>query len=241
MIEQVFDEEKLWSGLKKPDLFSGKIKAIHKAYGFGYPFAKFYKQENGAVIGKYYDNAVVFSESDETDTEELKEFLEIVGYGEILMPYGLSEKLGFRDNVEKNLVFCYEDDEIMSDLCNKTVTLTESYDKIYKILSEGFDIGIDNWYTDINHNVRHCVSRVYTVPDKATATVMFSIDGISYLSYIATARSERNKGYGGKLLRYIIKKELADGNRPYLICKEELRKFYEKNGLRNVGYVSTIR
>lgn len=241
MIEQVFDEEMLWSGLKTPDLFSGKIKAIHKAYGFGYPFATFYKQEKGAVIGKYYDSVIVFCEEPEADTEELKEFLPMLGFGEILMPYELSERLGFSDRVEKNLVFCYEDDEIRSDLCNKTVTLTESYDKIYKILSEGFDIGFDNWYTDINHNVRHSVSRVYTIPEKATATVMFSIDGISYLSYIATAKSERNKGLGGKLLRYIIKKEIADGNKPFLICKEELRKFYEKNGLRNVGYVSTIR
>lgn len=234
MINRIFSEEKLKYAFenKAPDIYSGKMKALGKAYGFSYPFLKFYANpENSAVISVYYGSAVIFGECD----EETAWFLKETGVTEILMSERNYES--FFSNIDTERLYIMEYTERggkASELSSDT-----SYEKVYEILKDGFSISFEDWYTDTCHNVRHGISEVFTLGDKATATKMFSVDGISLISLVAVKNEHKGKGYGNSIIRSVSEK-LADNTRVYVICKKELVPFYTKNGYKTADYCRQI-
>lgn len=226
MIRRIFSETELNSALKDypPDVLSGKLKALAKGYGFSYPFLKFFTgEESGAVIGIYYGSAVVAGKAD----EETREFLLNTFSGEILTS---------EDNGALFAEFSPQTLYIMEYAGNShyekiTLKTDASYERVYEILREGFDISFEDWYTDTCHNVRHGISEVFTYNDTATAEKMFSIDGISLISLVAVKNSARGKGVGGLLIKNVSERLLESG-KVYVICEKELIPFYEKNGYK---------
>ena len=65
---------------------------------------------------------------------------------------------------------------------------------------------------------------------------MFTVDGISFVSAVATRPEMRGRGIATKLLRYIGKKEKEARNDCLLICKDELLPFYTAAGFTLSGY-----
>lgn len=238
MIEKTEDIEKIYRSLSgRPDIFSGKIKALLESYGTGYDFLSFYVQDKGVVIGKYYGGSVISGNiPDEEGAEELKSFLPTLGKG-VLMSLENGERLGIADTARKGCIMKFTDSAPREgDLTRDDVTTWLSYREIYEILKDGFDMSFDEWYVDINHNVRHGISTVYSVGNASTATVMFTVDGISFVSAVATRPEMRGRGIATKLLRYIGKKEKEARNDCLLICKEELLPFYTAAGFTLSGY-----
>lgn len=234
MIKQIFSEEELKLALKDrtPDIYSGKIKALGKAYGFSYPFLKIYNNpESGTVLSVYYGSAVVCGACD----EETGLFLREIGVAEILMSEESYEN-AFSDIEAKRLHIMEYKGE------NSGIPLLSSdapYEKVYEILKDGFDISFDDWYTDMCHNVRHGVSEIFTLDGKATASKMFSVDGISLISLVAVKNEYRGKGFGNSVIRS-VSENLAENTRVYVICKDGLVPFYSKNGYKTAGYCRQI-
>ncbi len=242
MIERTDDIERIYSSLSgRPDIFSGKIKALAESYGTGYDFLSFFVQDKGAVIGKYYGSSVISGNiPDEERAAELRSFLPTLGKG-VLMSRENAEKLGVWDTARKGYIMKFTDSAPRSgDLTREDVSTWLSYREIYDILKDGFDMSFDEWYVDINHNVRHGISTVYSVGNASTAAVMFTIDGISFVSAVATRPEMRGKGIGTKLIRYIGKKEKEARNECLLICKEELLPFYKAAGFTPSGFSAEI-
>ena len=211
MIKRLFTEEELYTVLDTcpADIFTGKIKALCAAYGFSYDFLKFYIGEN-AVIAVYYASAVICGEAD----EEVYEFCKSLGVSDFLIQHG-----GSADSIL--YIMEYKNKEAYEfPICTNT-----PYEKVYEILKDGFEIEFDGWYTDTCHNVRHGISTVYTFEDKATATEMFSIEGISLISLVAVKKEHRGKNYGGSVVKALSHK-LSQRNRVYVICEKELMPFY---------------
>ena len=219
MIKRIFSEEELSSALTpySADIFTGKIKALMKAYGFSYPFLKFYEGEN-AVIAVYYASAVVCGEAD----EEICDFCESLGVSDYLIQHGGNPNsilyiMEYKGGEAEELPLC-------TDM---------PYEKVYDILKDGFSMDFDSWYTDTCHNVRHGISTVYTLEEKATAAEMFSIDGISLISLVAVKKEHRGKNYGSALVKALSDK-LSRKNRVFVICEKELMPFYI-----SCGYIKT--
>ena len=243
MIEKITDLNRLYCSLSgKPDIFSGKIKALAESYGTGYDFLTFYGGDKGIVAAKYYNSAVISGNTEDSEAlDELKSFLTVLGKG-TLMSYELSEGLGISADCKKSCIMKFTDKVPReNDLNRDNVNNGLTYREIYEILKEGFDMSFDEWYVDINHNVRHGISRIFTVGNFTTATLMFSVDGISFISAVATRPDMRGKGWAGKLVRYIALSEAKCRNEACLICEEKLKGLYENAGFTLSGYCAETK
>lgn len=224
MIRQVLSKEELYSELERYpiDILCCKIKALAEGYGFGYPFLRFFIQEN-AVLSVYYGSAIICGTAD----EEIFGFLKSISCGEILLNEYEDGKFG-TFSFETLYIMEYTGEKGFEKISLKTDT---PYERVYEILREGFNISFDDWYTDTCHNVRHGISEVFTYDDKATATKMFGIGGISLISLVAVKKSARGKGLGGLLIKNLSER-LCESSKVYVICEKELKPFYEKNGYK---------
>ena len=189
-----------------------------RAYGFSYPFLKFYRSES-AVLAVYYASAVICGEAD----DELYDFCRSMGAYDCLIQHGGSES-----GILYIMEYAGAEAEKLS-LCTDT-----PYEKVYDILKDGFTLDFESWYTDTCHNVRHGISAVYTLEEKAAAQEMFSIDGISLISLVAVKKEHRGKNYGGRLIKALSHK-LSQKNRVYVICEKELMPFYISCGYKNTA------
>ena len=247
MIIPISEEKRLLDILdNSPDIFSEKIRALYRAYGFKYPFCSFYIQENDIVYCSYYGKGIAYAADPEhiSDRELALSFVCSGIFSEVLMP----KKLFFGSHIPCIL----SNDIIMRKSCNESVSFISEFDKedyetdisigeTYKIVGSGFDIDFDTWYTDTSHNVRHGISRIYSLKRRACAVRMFSSNGISFLSYVCTLPSERGRGLASSLLRYASFCEALSGCDTYLICDSSLAGFYEKAGFRRDGVAVTVK
>ncbi len=232
MITRIFTAEELESALSgiAPDIFSGKIKALSQAYGFEYSFLRFFRNENNTVIGAYYGSAVICGKAD----EEILQFCIASGFGEILfrgisdlpLPSQRLNIMEYKGN-PRNCGFVH-------------IATDSPYSAVYDILKEGFDIPFDDWYTDACHNVRHGISEVFTLENKATAQKMFTIDGITLISMVAVKKEARKNGTGSRFIQ-AVSALLSEKSRVFVICEDGLVPFYEKNGYEITDYCTQIK
>ncbi len=219
MIKRIFTADELEKALKNitPDVFRGKIKSLARAYGFSYDFLKFFAGES-AVVGIYYGSAVICGDV----TEEEIGLCLTLGAGEILMP---DNDIDFGEISKERLYLMeYSGTAEMSP----ALSADTPYNEVYEILREGFDINFEDWYTDTCHNVRHGISELFTLENKAAAQKMFTEDGITLISLVAVKKAARGTGLGGQLIR-AVSGQLAENSRVFVICERALVPFYEKN------------
>lgn len=234
MIKQIFTAEELENSLNNinPDIFSGKIKALAEGYGFSYPFLKFFLQDNTAVIAVYYGSAVICG----AVNEELVQFCIASGFSEILMPERGMNFGGI--NADSLNIMEYRGGVIAADI--PSLSTDTPYKEVFEILRDGFDINFDDWYTDTCHNVRHGISEVFTLENKAAAQKMFTIDGISLISLVAVKKEYRGRDYGGRIIRS-LSALLSRNSRVFVICEDKLKPFYEKNGYVHKGHCTQLK
>ncbi len=233
MIRQICGERALSDALEKlpNSLFTGKIRALARAYGFSYPFLLFYAS-GGAVLASYYGAAVLAGQAD----EETAAFCAAAGFREVLIP---EEAIpAFRD-------FPAERTEIMrfagtaEPLSKEEIDAHPSYEAVFDVLREAFPLKFDEWYTDTCHAVRHGVSALYLLDGDAAAECAFAENGIAFLSLIAVKKKARGKGLGLRLVK-AVSAEYARENEVFLICRLELTGFYQKVGFLRTGSCFTV-
>jgi len=239
MIQKITDTETLYSMIdKNRDIYTEKARALADAYGCGYDFCGFYKQTGGTVIADYYGSAVIAGCGARPGDRlaELMEFMTCGRFRKVLMPSEVFEAAGIDANYEeKTLMGCTDGVKKTDDIDKLTVSPDSSLVEISEIVTDGFDIDINKWYTDISHNLRHGISEIYVLENAACAVKMFSSSGITYLSYISTRREQRGKGYASRLVGSVCAHETAKGNTVQLFCSEPLVKFYEGLGFVTLG------
>ena len=244
MISAVTDRETLDRLLDgRADIFTGKIRALADGYGFGYDFCTFAAQDDTAVVGSYYGDAAVAQtgELNDEQAEELASFLTFGQYRKLLMPYTLCERLGLSDKAEKLCLMKCKDDVKATVGYDKEKPVTDSpLGEIYEIVSGGFDIDRDMWYTDTSHMLRHGVARAYTLAGNACAIRMFAADGVSYISYVCTRPEARGRGLAKALLRHICAENASGGFDTYVLCRDELRLFYEGAGFSLTDFAGEL-
>ncbi len=227
MITRVFDEAELKNALYNTEngVLRCKIKALMQAYGLSYDFLKFFVQsEPAAVIAVYYNSAVISGNV----TDETLTFCKISGCGEVLMPHCPHIK------GEKLNIMEYSGGKSADNL-----TVNSPYKDFFDIIKDGFQIDFDDWYTDTCHNVRHGISELYMLENKAAAQKMFTIDGISLISMVAVRKEYKGQGYGNRIIR-AVSAELHRNSRVFVICEDGLVSFYKKNGYKLYGYCEKL-
>lgn len=230
---------------KERDVLSLKIGGNLTAYR-GYDFCTFYAGKN-IFIGRYYDDLVIRAKGglSDAETEELSLFLKVCGFKQAICSLETGKRL--ENTGWKN---CYE--SILFKFSKELIPQGETYpsfsllsenpplDDVYDILKDGFpDLNYEQWYTDINHKIRHGVSRVYLY-EGATATVMSDINDGVFIALLASKKEARGTGAAKKLLRGLGAHFEEQGKEVSVLCREELIPFYRKAGFYECGKTVTI-
>ncbi|MBD5081331.1 MAG: GNAT family N-acetyltransferase [Ruminococcaceae bacterium] len=231
---------------KEKDVLSLKIGGNLKAYQ-GYDFCSFYAGKD-VFIGRYYDDFVVRTKgglSDE-EMEELSLFLKMCGFKQAICSLETGKRLELMgwDNCFESMQFGFS---------TNLIPETEKYpdfseleenpplDSVFEILKEGFpDLNYESWYTDINHKIRHDVSKVY-VYNGATATVMADMNDSVFIALLASKKEARGTGAAKNLLRGLGAHFEKQGKETSILCREELIPFYKKAGFYECGKTVTIK
>ncbi|MCM1297960.1 MAG: GNAT family N-acetyltransferase [Firmicutes bacterium] len=227
------------------DIFSLKLAALAKAYE-GYEFCKFYGAKD-ILIGKYYEELIIRAKGGISDeaAEELSLFLKVCGFKNALCSLETGkrlEALGW-SNTSESEIFRFSSYLIPE---NEPVPLFSELmenpplDEVFPIIKDGFpDVNYDDWYTDLNHRIRHDCAKVYLYGG-ATAAVMADINGGAFISLVAAKKEERGKGEAKSLLRCLGLHFEKQGKEASVLCRQELSPFYKKAGFYEVGRTVTV-
>lgn len=217
------------SGRVTDSYYGKKIMAAYLAYGGNYGFCRFYACEDGENSGTvhiYNSSMVIDGICSQGDISLLIEMtkpisIEMSGGSALHIPEYYLKK-------HRTLFQCVPAE---TDIDPSDVALDRKFEKCFDILKESFDdIGsFDSWYVDISHRIRHGVSGIYLY-GSTTVTECFDIDGMVFVSGIATAVTERGKGTAGKLLGYLAGEFEKEGKKMCLFALDHRKTFYSSIG-----------
>ena len=236
MIKRIYGA--LPPGYPSDNVIVGRINAYYRAYGTGYDFCTFYEGEN--TLALYYGGELYVHCNENTDTESLLAFSDMLGARAVMSDIKLSEK--------SEELYIMTSDKIPTAHGNihLKAEFTENYRTIFKILKSGFsldDSQFDDWYADTCHRVRHGISRLivmyYGSEPAATATVLFDDDKSCFLSHIAVRRDMQKNGIGTALLSCTA--NLLDNRKITLACKKSVQQFYINCGFTATGTAYEIK
>ena len=231
---------------KEKDVLSLKIGGNLKAYQ-GYDFCSFYAGKD-VFIGRYYDDLVVRTKGglSEEEMEELSLFLKMCGFKQAICSLETGKRLELMgwDNCFESMQFGFSTNLIPENEKYPDFSELEEnppLDSVFEILKEGFpDLNYESWYTDINHKIRHDVSKVY-VYNGATATVMADMNDSVFIALLASKKEARGTGAAKNLLRGLGAHFEKQGKETSILCREELIPFYKKAGFYECGKTVTIK
>ena len=185
-----------------------------------------------AVVSRFGGRLYITAEN--SDLEELKEFISVIGFSEIFTEKDVAISLGFKEfeafavlnkTVKKQKTFC---------------NIPPLYD-LYTALKEGEDGGVslpsfDSFAGDLSHRLRHG-GAVAELKDFGAA-VAFTSEFGGVINGIAVKNDKRNDGNGSNLLKNIC--GYLDGD-VFVCTKTDTAEFYIKNGFTHCGKAVLIR
>ncbi len=222
------------------DIFSLKISSLAKAYE-GCNFCSFYGAKD-ILIGKYYNDLIIRTKGGLSDdsAEELSLFLKVCGFNSALCSLEAGKRLeglGW-ENTRESLIYRFSsylipENEPTVDF--KSLTVNPPLDEVFPIIKDGFPgVKYEDWYTDINHRIRHECAWVY-VYGGATATVISDVNGGVFISLVSSKKEARGKGEAKNLLRSLGLHFEKQGKETSILCRPELSPFYKKAGFYESG------
>ena len=160
------------------NVIAGRINAYYRAYGTGYDFCTFYSGDIGDdMLALYYGGELYVHCNENTDTESLLAFSDMLGAGAVMSDIRLAEKS------ETLFIMTSDKAPTVNNSNYPKAEFTEDYRTVFEILKSGFSLGddqFDDWYADTCHRVRHGVSKLIVMYSDdipvATATVLFGDD-----------------------------------------------------------------
>lgn len=228
-----FDAEKLLqSEAEHPQL--AKIQALLKAYGIGYDFCRFYRQninENDTAYLCKLDDSGVLWLGERSDMQEWTDFLGMAGLSEVSVAGGNGFELQRGDTTctsQSGNIFV----KLSSYLSENTekaeaVSLPQVFEVICRCFPDLTQNRFDSWYCDISHRIRHGVCRAFLYRESAAAIVL-SYGQTAIISQFCVLPEHQRHGVGSKLIKMI--ESVYSGQRLVVFSRDEVSDaFYRKN------------
>lgn len=215
-----------------------RLQTLLAAYGTGYDFCRFYRQEeSGALLVCLDDSALLWAAAG-ADWDELASCLAMTGVssllteetaGRALLPFlpGSSCRIGAVLQKKAASTSAQADLREAADM----PALREAY----QLLEEGFGVSgrFDAWYCDLSHRIRHGICRVFLY-GRAACAVAAEREGRVLLSQIAVSPDCRRSGVGTALIRAI--EAVYPGRLLAVYSRDDgTDAFYRKLGFERVG------
>lgn len=227
-----------------------EIEALIKTYGFNTSFVMFWIQElDGkitAAVSKVDSHVTVAAENN-FDSQELNEFLNVIGFSSLLGEKWVLEDLGFKIS-EKGIIMKYSP-LVASDGNIELLTFDREppYRKIYNLLKEPESFGesipsYEDWLCDLSARVRNNCARVLfrEREDKCISCGMFTFESDSgaVIGAVATHIDFRSKGYASDIVKELCIAAQKEKKDVFLMCKEDKISFYKKLEFKITGEFS---
>lgn len=206
-----------------------KIKANLLSYGYNPKFLNLWCQicdsDIMALICKMEQNVIIVSNY-LADFDEIKEFLQVIGFESLSAEPYILYKLGLKFTEYQVVLKTAEKGGSLPSMPNiKAVYETlygEENPHIKRMNFEGF-------YVDLNHRIRHNTAAA-VLGDSAVCIASHLTDDSAVISGVVTLKSKRKSGLGSAVLSALVKE--MDGRKIFAAAEESVVPFYIKNGFR---------
>lgn len=222
------------------DTYLTKINSVFKAYGIGVKGIDFWFQQNQSeytsLILKTDGNIVLYL-TQNTDTTELSEFINVIGYSSVL----------FDNNYKLQIPCSRQSQGIVMKLCKKhvpnenhiNITIEDNYKKVFEFFNSLScdDVKINSYgdfATDLFSKIRCGASKVLSIYENeriVSCMIATGDDANTIVGPIATAKGFQNCGLGRGLIN-----SLDNTENIYLYCKDdEHTHIYKRMGFTSCG------
>ena len=192
------------------------------------------KQNNNitAVISRFGGRLYITANS--ADLEEIKEFINVMGFSEVFTEKETAESLGF--NKFDEFTVLKKPVKGQADFCD-----IPPLKNLYAALKEGEDGDIvlpefEFFAADISHRLRH--GGAVALLEDFGAALAFKSEFGGIINGISVKKGLRGRGLGRKLLKNIC--EYLNGD-IFVCTNEKTAEFYIKNGFEPYGLAVLIR
>lgn len=192
------------------------------------------------VISKI-DGDVTLSLCNISPLEEIKEFINLIGYSKILCNEDYSH--AFDGNKTKGSILKALGKS--GNLRKVKELYTEDLKDAYKLIEEAFEIKLDfmSWFADISHKMRHGGARSFGVfEDGNLVSVAFSLfetEKSAVLSSVTTKKLYRGCGFGEMAVKKVLSENVQKD--VYVFTENEVAEnWYKKLGFEAIGIWSEI-
>ncbi len=178
--------------------------------------------EISAVIARHSGRLYICSNG--KNTQEIAEFINVIGYSEVFTEKETAERLGLKAIKEFNVLL--KKSNKTADFNPLAVTLKS----VYEGLNMGADCDISlapfsDFAPDLSHRLRH--GSAATVADKKCVALAFLCDMGGIINGISVDKAYRRQGIGSKILSQIC--SYIEGD--VFVCANNINtEFYIKNG-----------
>lgn len=214
------------------DPFSAVITSLAKTYGTERDFVRFYIQENYAALSILDGNVNIYADEN-ADIEEIKVFLDMMGYASVRADKKLIDKLGLKTD-DTSYIVKYIGNEVP-----RPDGFVDDYDfkKVYNLLvSAGFELPDYSAYvTDICSRINKGAASFGGIASDNIDSCCFRLfegEKSILLGAVATAKSARGKGLASALVPY-----MAWAEKPAFLFtrNDKLLDFYKNCGFEKYG------
>lgn len=214
------------------DVFSAtKIKANELAYGLKFPFLLFWcqyiKNSVTAIICKF-EQAIILVAKDGADINEIKDFINAVGFASLEGEYELIKALAPKKVKDYNVVFKKAG---YNSAPLSTPNIKQVYDIIYGQENEHITpTEFEPFYADLTHRIRHGTAAAVLVNDCSAAITSHITESSAVISGVAVNPNKQGKGLGRAALE-TLEQNLA-GRNIFASADDSVLGFYLKSGYR---------
>lgn len=215
--------------VKFTDGFSvAKIKANFLAYGCGYDFLRVWYQhsEKGEVTAliEKFENTLFIAITSNADMEEIKEFIDVIGYNSIQAMPEVLRGLGLDFKEYQVLELDVEQVGELPPYPN----IKEVYELLYGEANRNITpTDFEGFYTDLSHKIRRNNAAAVTLKNSAVCVASHITEDAAVISGVVVHSEAQKKGLGSEVLNQMT---AAVGRRKIFVAAEETATpFYIKN------------
>lgn len=175
---------------KSPSLM--RIKALLKAYGLGRSFIHFFSNEDGKILICTENNHSILHLKNESYIAEASEFLNVTT-NSVIGEYRLS-LCGFKE--KSGNIYSFKG-EVKKPPIDVDFSLQSGFDVLKRVFPEEInDRSYNSWYADLSHRVRHNMSKIYTIKEKASVTAYCCENGRVMITQARHGSRKQKRGLG---------------------------------------------
>lgn len=209
------------------DFLTTKIEANLLSYGNNSSFLNLWYQQSGvdttALLCKFEQSVIIVADTS-ADFDEIKEFLDVIGFKNLQSTPFVLNKLGF----------VYNEYQVVFKMAEKggSLPIMPNIKAVYEILY-GEDnphikkVDFESFYVDLCHRIRHGTAAA-VLNESAVCVASHITKTKAVISGVATKKNSQKKGLGSMALGELLK--ALDGRKIFAAAETSVVPFYIKNG-----------